>query len=110
MSDGLREMIAELVRRGEQLETIETELLTPRPGLDDDERAALWLFAWLECETTGRRFARRPAGASDSSHAYSHSAARASSSRPGRGVSSSASIVSSCSPLRTSSAIRSRSS
>ena len=51
MHDELRERIAEYVRRGERLDAIEVELLTPRPGLDDDERAALWLYAWLEGET-----------------------------------------------------------
>jgi hypothetical protein len=68
MSDGLREMIAELVRRGEQLDTIETELLTPRPGLDDDERAALWLFAWLKREVPPRRFSRAHVGAGDAAY------------------------------------------
>ena len=68
MSDELREMIAELVRRGEQLDTIETELLTPRPGLDDDERAALWLFAWLKREVPPRRFSRARVGAGDAAY------------------------------------------
>ena len=60
MGDELRERIAEFVRRGEQLETIEAELLSPRPGLDDDERAALWLYAWLQSEAPAGRVRRRP--------------------------------------------------
>jgi hypothetical protein len=64
----LREEIAEHVRRGEQLETIETELLTPRRGLDDDQCAALWLFAWLKREVPARRFSRARAGAADGTY------------------------------------------
>jgi len=68
MSDGLRDAIAELVRRGEQLDTIEAELLSPRSGLDDDERAALWLYAWLETEAPAGRPRRRPPGAAERIH------------------------------------------
>ena len=58
MSGELRDEIVERVRRGEQLESIELELLSPRPGLNDEARAALWLYAWLECEAPHRRFGR----------------------------------------------------
>ena len=68
MSDELRERIAEFVRRGEQLETIEAELLSPRPGLDDDERSALWLYAWLESQAPMGRVRRRPPRAVEITH------------------------------------------
>jgi len=68
MNDELRAEIAEHVRRGEQLDRIETELLTPRHGLDDEQRAALWLFAWLKREVPTRRFSRAHAGAADGTY------------------------------------------
>jgi len=58
MSDGLCDEIAKRVRRGEQPDSIEVELLSSRPGLGDDERAALWLYAWLEQEAPAGRFER----------------------------------------------------
>jgi len=61
MSGELCEEIATRVRRGEQPDSIEVELLSSRPGLDDDERAALWLFAWLEQGARESRFQRRRA-------------------------------------------------
>jgi len=51
----LRREIDELVRLGAPPDTIEAELLTPRAWLDDDERAALWLYAWLAAEMGGGR-------------------------------------------------------
>jgi hypothetical protein len=43
----LREEIIVRSRAGEELATIECELIDPT-GADEDERAALWLLAWCE--------------------------------------------------------------
>jgi hypothetical protein len=42
----LRETVARCAERGEPLECIESEVVEPAP-LDEDRRAALWLYAWL---------------------------------------------------------------
>ena len=46
----LRDEIKERVRRGDPLEVIDHELIDARRWLDEDERAALWLYAWLGVE------------------------------------------------------------
>jgi alkylhydroperoxidase family enzyme len=43
--DCLRDEIAFRLRRGERLAEVERELIAPA-RLSEDERAALWLFAW----------------------------------------------------------------
>jgi hypothetical protein len=58
MSGELCDEIARRVRRGEQPDSIEAELLSSRLGLGDDERAAGWLYAWLAQQTPARRFER----------------------------------------------------
>ena len=60
MSGMLRDEIAERVRRGEQPDRIEVELLSSRPGLSEDERAAAWLYAFLARETPVRNRIERP--------------------------------------------------
>jgi hypothetical protein len=35
-----------IVGRGEPLEQVEDELINAAPGLNDDQRAGLWLYAW----------------------------------------------------------------
>jgi len=45
----LREHVSEIVaglEHGMPLASIEAELIEPSAELNDDERAALWLFAW----------------------------------------------------------------
>lgn len=44
--DCLRDEAALGRERGERLSTLEVELIESAPGLSEDERAALWLFAW----------------------------------------------------------------
>ena len=59
MSGELCEEIAERVRRGQQPDSIESDLRSSRPGLREDERAALWLLAFLAGEAPLRhRFVR----------------------------------------------------
>ena len=41
-----QDRVARLVDAGRPLTEIEHDLIDPAPGLDEDERAALWLFAW----------------------------------------------------------------
>jgi hypothetical protein len=38
--------IALRLESGSALEEVEADLIEPSLGLSDDERAALWLFAW----------------------------------------------------------------
>ena len=42
----LQDEIALRVDRGEKLADVEAELVDSAVALSDDERAALWLFAW----------------------------------------------------------------
>jgi hypothetical protein len=50
------ELIASLIDAGHTLDQIEVDLDRRAPWLDDDERAALWLFAWAyESSPRGRR-------------------------------------------------------
>jgi hypothetical protein len=44
--DCLRGEIALCLARGERLAEVEWRLIERAPGLSEDERAALWLFAW----------------------------------------------------------------
>jgi hypothetical protein len=50
MNDRLSDEVAKRVRRGEQPDSIEAELLSSRPGLGEDEIAAAWLYAFLARE------------------------------------------------------------
>jgi hypothetical protein len=45
MLTALRETVKERVELGEPLERIEAEVVDPAP-LDEERRAALWLYAW----------------------------------------------------------------
>ncbi len=49
-----RELIAGLVDSGCPLPEIEREVIDRDRGLDDDERAALWLYAWAYESTRSR--------------------------------------------------------
>jgi hypothetical protein len=44
--DSLRDLVALRLERGAGVADVESELIDAAPGLDEDERAALWLFAW----------------------------------------------------------------
>lgn len=44
--DYLRDQVALRLDRGERLAQLEGELIESAHGLSEDERAALWLFAW----------------------------------------------------------------
>ncbi len=56
-SDCLRDEVASQLHRGEPLAVVERELIEPAQGLSEDERAALWRFAW-----SYRRPSKRDAG------------------------------------------------
>ena len=42
----LRETIAEQMDDGASLDQVEAELIAPQDQLDEEEKAALWLYAW----------------------------------------------------------------
>ena len=42
----LRETITERMDQGSSLDDVDAELIDSQDQLDDDEKAALWLFAW----------------------------------------------------------------
>jgi hypothetical protein len=42
----LWEIHERIVGRGEPLGQVEDELINAAPGLNDDQRAGLWLYAW----------------------------------------------------------------
>ncbi len=46
MLDGYRREIARRLAAGHNLEEVEAEMIECCPELSEDERAALWLFAW----------------------------------------------------------------
>lgn len=51
MEAQLQAEITELVRRGDSPDAIQHAVLAPRPWyVDEDERSALWLYAWAESE------------------------------------------------------------
>jgi hypothetical protein len=50
MLTALREAVEERIVLGDGLERIEAEVVDPAP-LDEERRAALWLFAWHRVET-----------------------------------------------------------
>ena len=55
MEAQLQAEITELVRRGDDPDSIEDAVLAPRPWFkDEDARSALWLFAWAEGEKRSR--------------------------------------------------------
>jgi hypothetical protein len=51
MLDLQRQEIATRLDRGVDLRQVERDLIEGAVGLSDDDRAALWLFAWSYCET-----------------------------------------------------------
>jgi hypothetical protein len=53
----LQDQIAVRVDGGDDLAAIEMELIKPVPWLSEDERAALWLFAWSYQRAGGERLA-----------------------------------------------------
>jgi hypothetical protein len=60
MDAQLEAEITELVRRGDGPDTIEGEVLGRRPWVvDENERSALWLYAWAESEKRARFVRRR---------------------------------------------------
>jgi hypothetical protein len=60
----LRNAIAERMDEGASLDEVETELIERQDHLDEEERAALWLFAWSFVPLARQRMEalRLPAG------------------------------------------------
>jgi hypothetical protein len=61
----VRDEVAACLERGMSLSDVDAELIEAAPALSEDERAALWLFAWsylpsASCERT--RWTRSVAG------------------------------------------------
>jgi hypothetical protein len=56
--DALRDEIALRLERGESLRDVEKELIEPATGVNDDERAGLWLFAWSYAQHARHSLAR----------------------------------------------------
>jgi hypothetical protein len=54
MEDVYRRTIAIRLDSGADLREVETELIEPVLGLSEDDRAALWLFAWAYHENASR--------------------------------------------------------
>jgi hypothetical protein len=52
--------IAHLLDAGWSLAAVEREVIEPAQGLDEDERAALWLFAWSREAARPARSGRPP--------------------------------------------------
>ena len=44
--DCVRDEVASRLDRGAAVSEVQAELIDGAPGLEEDERAALWLFAW----------------------------------------------------------------
>jgi hypothetical protein len=49
MLTALREAVEERIEQGDELERIEAEVVDPAP-LDEERRAALWLYAWCRAQ------------------------------------------------------------
>jgi hypothetical protein len=54
MLEHYQQAVASRLDAGSDLQEIDDELITPAVGLSDDERAALWLFAWSRRESGAR--------------------------------------------------------
>jgi len=54
MPEHYQEAIASRLDAGHDLQEIEDQLIRPAVWLSDDERAALWLFAWSYRESGAR--------------------------------------------------------
>lgn len=50
MIEAIRQDVRARRARGETVEAVERELIATAPGLDEEQRAALWLLAWLSGE------------------------------------------------------------
>jgi hypothetical protein len=71
----LREEIGERMNDGASLDDVEAELIESQDHLDDDERAALWLYAWSFVPPPRQRSeALRLTGALLEGHRFSNSA------------------------------------
>jgi len=57
VDQGVQQQIVERVRCGQQIDEIEAEL-APTVNEGEDERAAIWLYAWVAHERRGRRIGR----------------------------------------------------
>jgi len=60
--DGLQDEIAVRLDVGESLTDVQAELIETADGLSEDERAALWLFAWSYRESARHDAGRMLAG------------------------------------------------
>lgn len=52
----LGEIHDRIVGRGQPLGQVEDELINAVPGLNDDQRAGLWLYAWSLQSTAHQRY------------------------------------------------------
>jgi hypothetical protein len=60
MLTALREAVEERIVLGDQLDRIEAEVVDPAP-LDEERRAALWLYAWCRAQEARPERRRAPA-------------------------------------------------
>ena len=67
MLDMYRREIARRLDAGNDLEEVEAEIIDVCPELSDDERAALWLFAWSYRGRPGLRCAVEVVGGGERS-------------------------------------------
>ena len=58
----LQDEIALRLDHGEELANVEAELVDSAVAVTDDERAALWLFAWSYRENVGHNAGQVPMG------------------------------------------------
>jgi len=54
----LRYEIAQRLDHGDELAAVEMEAIEPVPCLSEDQRAALWLFAWSYQQRPGERISQ----------------------------------------------------
>jgi hypothetical protein len=61
MLDTARRRLRETVSKDDPPEVVDAKVAEAAPGLDDELRAALWLYAWHQAGDEGaRRFSREP--------------------------------------------------
>jgi hypothetical protein len=61
--DELQDEIAARLDNGERLERVQADVVDSARGLGEEERDALWLFAWSYEASRGDTYRRTPLGA-----------------------------------------------